>query len=88
VLNRSGSMRAGQALSMSQRSKSMKQLKKSMIPKLYQSDPAMPGVGTVMLCSQGKPVMAGSLLKPPREPPGGSSSTPKEFQALMRSSSG
>ena len=71
VLYKLGSMRAGASLS--QRTVSNgKNLKRSMISKLYRSDPVIPGVGTI-ISAKGRPVIAGALLKkvpmPRQEPP-------------------
>jgi POT family proton-dependent oligopeptide transporter len=65
VLFKSGSMRAG--VSMSQRGmKPQKHMKKSMISKLYRSDPIMPGVGA-LITPNGTPKRA--MLIPPRRVP-------------------
>jgi POT family proton-dependent oligopeptide transporter len=66
VLFKSGSMRAG--VSMSQRGlKPQKHMKRSMISKLYRSDPLMPGVGA-LISTNGTPKRA--MLIPPMAPNG------------------
>jgi POT family proton-dependent oligopeptide transporter len=84
TLFKHGSFRAG--ASMSQRGeKTKKHIKKSMISKLYRSDPVMPGVGTV-ISAQGRRVVAapgGALLIAPKGTLAPSTSQPE----LTRSSS-
>jgi POT family proton-dependent oligopeptide transporter len=64
VLFHSGSMRAG--ASMSQRGlKPQKHMKRSLISKLYRSDPIMPGVGT-LIRPIGTPTRG--MLIPPKRP--------------------
>lgn len=71
-LAKSGSMRAGPAMSKSQRdlsSSERKHMKRAMLSKLYRSDPVLPGIGTVITSSGGKPVtMAGALGARPQMP--------------------
>jgi POT family proton-dependent oligopeptide transporter len=81
VLYKQGSMRAGPSMTKSERPKKAHRLKKSQISKLYQSESALPGV---MICAEGKPIMAGALLKPMPSP----ATSPKEWQPLQRTHSG
>jgi len=92
ILNRSGSMRAGQ--SMSQRNlklKPLKHIKRTEISKMYRSDPVLPGIGTIM-SSQGQPGPKSHFLPPKKqmvreETPVQRSSSAGE-RALKRSTSG
>jgi POT family proton-dependent oligopeptide transporter len=65
VLYKQGSMRAGPSLSQ-RGGKAHKHVKRTLIKKLYRSDPVLPGVGTV-ITSQGTPVPARFI--PPRKNP-------------------
>jgi len=70
-LHKSGSMRAGPSMSKSQRQlkPEKKHMKSAVLAKLYRSEPAMPGISTIMTCAQGKPVtMAGALGARPQMP--------------------
>ena len=58
VLNRNGSMRAGPSLA--NKGKKAKKVKRSAIPKLYNSDSMLPKVKVVMSPS-GRPLQAGHL---------------------------
>ena len=94
VLYKSGSMRAGASLSVRGLDPKKSHVKRSMLSKLYRSEPLVPGY-TPVLSSGGKPVMAGSLLRKPQmqmsrneTPLSRSNSLDRDGPGLPRSNSG